>query len=158
MLLPHFVRVKDCNKTGRCRRLLHARSSACFLALNQAHHADNLETEISGGFNRLNRRSSRGTNIIYDYDPCPFFPEALNSLSRTVLLLRLTDQKSVHLAAGDRYRRHNGVSTQGKSADGLWLPPLRSNLFQKNLPCQARAFAIKCSGATVHVIVAAGAR
>src|SRR5438034_9520847 len=77
MLPPHVVCIKDCNKPGRRRSLLNACSSACFLALNQAHHANNLETEISRGFDCLNRGSSGGADIIHNHNARPFFPEAL---------------------------------------------------------------------------------
>src|SRR2546426_1074331 len=116
MLPPHFVCVKDCNKPCWRRSLLHACSSACFLALNQAHHTNNLETEIPRGFDCLNRRGSCRADIIHNHKARPFFPKALNSMPGTVLLVRLADQKSVQLAARDRHGGQKCTGAHGHSA------------------------------------------
>src|SRR2546428_12130498 len=109
MLSPPFVWLKVLHQPGRRRSLLPACLSACFLALNQAHDANNLETEIPGGVDCLNRRGSRGADIIRNHNARPFFLKAFNSLLGTVLLVRLADQKSVQLAARDRHGGHNWI-------------------------------------------------
>src|SRR5438552_18373482 len=121
MLSPHFVCIKDCNKPGRRRSLLHACSSACFLALNQAHDANNLETEIPGGVDCLNRRGSRGADIIHNHNARPFFPKAFNSLTGTVLLVRLAVNISVLLAARYRHCVHYWIGYTVEYAYGLCI-------------------------------------
>ena len=57
------------------------------LTLDQAHCADDFETEGAGRFDGIDRRSSRGADIVDDDDRRARLAEALDALSGSVLLL-----------------------------------------------------------------------
>src|SRR5580692_6349897 len=124
----HIIRGKDRHERRRRRSLLHVWTAVGFFAFHQAHHADDFESELARGFNRLNRRSSSGANVIHDYHSRAVFAKAFDPLTGSVLLLALPDQKAVDLSAGYGYRHDNRVGTHGHAANGLGPPFLLFDL------------------------------
>src|ERR1700722_1004641 len=130
------------------------RASFGLFPLHQADHADNFESVFTGGCNGLNRRCSRGADIIHNHHPRTLVAEALNALSRAVLLFGLAHQKAVQFAAYDGDGYDNRVRTHRQPANGAGLPSPLPDLLEEDFPRQTRAFRIEGRRATVNVIVA----
>src|SRR5216684_3414591 len=157
MFFPYLLSLEHGDEFRGTRGLFHIRSSLCFFALHQAHNADDLESEIAGGFDRLDRGRTGGARVIHDHHMRSLLAEALDALARAVLLFSLSHQKSVKLAADDRNRRDDWISAHGESADGLRVPAMSANLVPKNLAGKARSFGVQRGGAAIHVVVARAA-
>ena len=71
-----------------------------------------------------------------------------------MLLFRLAHQESLQFAADYGDSDHNRIRAHGESADGLRLPSPLSDLVEKHLSGQARAFGIEGCGTAVDIVVA----
>src|SRR6185437_2039702 len=99
VLSLHITCREHRHKWRRRGRLLNCRASLRFLALNKAHHADNIESEFAGGFDSLNCRGTGRAHVIHNHDAGALLAEALNPLTSAVLLLRLPDEEGVDVPA-----------------------------------------------------------
>lgn len=124
------------------------------LALDQAHDANDFESEVARRFDGINCRSSSRANVVDDHDFGTRLAEAFDALSSPVLLLRFADQKTVQRPAGNHDGDDDGIGTQRKSANGAWLPALLVDFVEENLAGELRAAGIERSGTAVDVIVA----
>src|SRR5581483_3901345 len=132
----------------------NVRASFRFFPLDQAHHANDLESEFAGGFDGLNGRGARGADIVDNNDSRAFFSKAFDTLASAVLLLGFAYQKAAEITAEHRDRNHDRISSHGQAADGLRLPSTLANFLEKNFPGEARALGIKGRGAAIDVVVA----
>src|ERR1700680_1025404 len=102
-------------------------------ALNQAHRAGDFKSKFTGCVDRLNRGSARGADIVHDHHARALLPEALDPLSRAVLLLAFADEKAVNLAAGNGHRHHDWIGAHRQPPNGLWPPSALTNFLEKDL-------------------------
>src|SRR5271166_6404709 len=113
VLAAYFVGCADGNEGRGSGGLFDVGTSPGFFALDQAHCAGDLESEIAGGFDGLDGGGSGGANIVDDYYARPFFAEAFDALSGAVLLFGFADQKTVQVSADYRNRRDDGIGAHG---------------------------------------------
>ena len=136
------------------RGLFDARAALGLLALHQAHHSDDFESEFSGCFNRLDGRAPVVQTSSTITTLRPFFAESFNASDRF---------RAASLPCG-REIRDLPLVTETATTIGsapIVRPPMAcgfqprcTNLFEKYLAGQLRSSRIQRGGAAVDVIVA----
>lgn len=154
MLFSHVGRGEDRDEGRRRSSFLDIWKAVGLLALDEAHDADDIESEIAGRIDGLDGRGARGADIVDDDDTCTFLAKAFDTLAGTVLLLGLADEEAMERAAYYRDANHNWVSAHSEAADGVGVPVLRPHFFQEDQAGEARSASVKRGGAAVDVIVA----
>src|SRR5258708_7365455 len=122
VLSPDIAGGEYGNKRGRRGRLLDTRTPSRLLAYHQAQYAHHLKAEFPRRFDRLHGRGPGSANVVDNHYARAFFLETFNAPSGAVLLLGFANQKSVHVAAGDRNRYHDRIGPHGQAADRFRLP------------------------------------
>src|SRR2546423_6676709 len=89
-------RLKNGDKLHAGSGFLYGRASTGFFALHQAGHSGDLESKITGGLDRLNRRGAGGANVVHNHNTSALLAESFDSLPGSVLFLLLTYKKAVN--------------------------------------------------------------
>lgn len=142
MLRPHVIGRKDRHELRRGRGSLNRGAPICFLALYQTHRTNHFESEFACGFDRLNRGSARGADIIHNHDWRPFFAKALDAPAGSVLFFAFANEKTMNAAARHRDGDDDWICAHRQSANGLRLPAMRANFLQKHLASESRAASV----------------
>jgi len=145
---------KDRNKWRRSRGFLHAGASIRLFALDEAHHADDIEPEFPGSFDGLDCGSTGRAHVIHDHDSRALFAESLDPLSGAVLFLGFAYEESAQVSAQHGNGYNDGISAHRQAADSLCFPAALADFLQENLSRKTRAFRIERRSAAVDVVVA----
>src|SRR5579872_1296067 len=157
MLFAHVTRGENRDERGGRGSLFYIRASIGFFALDQTHHANDIESELACRFDRLDGGGPGRADVVDDDDAGTLLAKALDALSGAVLLLSLANQKSIQLTADYGHGDDDGISAHGKPADRLRLPASLADLFQEDFSGKVRTFGVEGGGAAIDVIVAGAA-
>lgn len=145
----------------RRRGLFDCRPSRRFFAFHEASYPNNVESELTRRFDRIDGGGACGADIIDNHHLRAILLKALNTAAHAVTFFRLAYEKPMHrracLRTDDGNGNDNRVSAQREAADGLRCPALRVKQIKKYTTGQFRPPGVQSSGPAIDVVITPGA-
>src|SRR5215469_5031282 len=157
MFVANVIRLEDRNEWRWRGRLFDVGPASGFLSFDETHNADHHEPKIPRRFDRLNRRSTGGADVVNDHHAHALFSKPLNALTRSMLLFSFTHEKTIQFATRNGNSHHDRVRTHREPADCLRLPSALVDFIEKDLPGKLRSTGIERGQAAIDVVVAGSA-
>ncbi len=145
----------------------HGGAAIHLLTIHQAEYADDFHSSLARGLQRVDGGTSRGADIIHNYNARAGLAEAFDAAACAVGLFGLAHQKAMYQrsvgmldmipCAGRGNVGNERVCAHRESADGCGAQIVFADQIVEGQPGKASAFGMERGGSAVDVVVAARA-